>query len=152
MIVYIHTCVYRVPRDESYRVAKTMGCLVFICQLPQKSPIISGMVAGDAQQVFGWQRLKNCSFLQVVLRKSGNNFWSHLQTFRAGQGICWIFAKTQCNTLEHTATHYNTLQHTSAHCSTLLHTAAYCSTLLHTAACNDYHMQALVHGRHVIFI
>jgi len=44
---------------------------------------------------------------------------------------------TDCNTLQHTATHCNTLQHTAAHCSTLQHTATHCSTLQHTAThCN----------------
>ena len=83
LYTYIRACT-QFPRDESCRVARTIGCLVFICQLPQKSPIISGMIAGNAKQVFGWQRLQNCSFLQVVLHRSGNDFWSHLQKFRAG--------------------------------------------------------------------
>jgi len=33
------------------------------------------------------------------------------------------YARTHCNTLQHTATHCNTLQHTATHCNTLQQTA-----------------------------
>jgi len=48
----------------------------------------------------------------------------------------WI--QTNCNTLQHTATHLNTMQHTehdATHCNTLQHTATRCNTLQHAATC-----------------
>ena len=41
--------------------------------------------------------------------------------------------KGQCNTLQHTATHYKTLQHTATRCNTLQHAATHYNTLQHTA-------------------
>ena len=46
--------------------------------------------------------------------------------------MCFGFAATHCNTLQHTATHCNTLQHTATHCNTLQHTAIHCNTLKYT--------------------
>ena len=34
----------------------------------------------------------------------------------------WKILKSDCNTLQHTATHCITLQHTATHCNTLQHT------------------------------
>jgi len=42
-----------------------------------------------------------------------------------------------CNTLQHTATHYNTLQHTATRCNTLQHTATHCNTLQHNTTGAD---------------
>jgi len=43
-----------------------------------------------------------------------------------------LLAKSNCNTLQHTATHCNTLQRTATHCNTLQHTATHCNTLQRT--------------------
>jgi len=68
---------------------------------------------------------------------------------------------TQCNTLQHiathTATHCDTLrlvvgwlvrmsQHTAAHCNTLQHTATHCNTLQHTATHCNAHRNTLLHS------
>jgi len=45
----------------------------------------------------------------------------------------WKILKSDCNTLQHTATHCDTLQYTATHCITLHHTATHCNTLQHTA-------------------
>ena len=69
--------------------------------------------------------------------------------------------EADCNTLQHSATHYDTLQHTQSHgapdnteekqtvtrCNTLLRTATRCYTLLHVAPDNTSETQTATHWR-----
>ena len=43
------------------------------------------------------------------------------------------FFLRRCNTLHHTALHCNILHHTARHCNTLQHTTIHCNILQHTA-------------------
>ena len=45
--------------------------------------------------------------------------------------ITFAWARSHCNTLQHSATHCNALQHTATHCITQQHTAAHHNTLQH---------------------
>jgi len=85
--------------------------------------------------------------------------WHHLKRSHvSGHALIHhsSYAKTHCNTLQHSAMHCNTLQRTAAHCNTLQYdatrcntlqcTATRCNTLQHTAThCNTLQHTAATH-------
>ena len=52
--------------------------------------------------------------------------------------LTWVWQHSATRVWQHSATHYNTLQRTATHCNTLQHTATHCNTLQHTYPTHEF--------------